>query len=177
MPKNKDEVIQILDEMNVKVPDAIRNATKEEDILVNPSPEIKAFMFQKGYQSLQAGKYDDAIGAFTFLSEMDHTNYDYIFALAAAYHYKKEYKLAAAYYMAAGDLKTDNPAPPFHLYDCYLKSDLPWGAADAICETIALCGDIPKYAVLKERAILEQQALIKILAEDLKKESQSSKSA
>lgn len=145
------------------------NASTDE---IKASPEMKQAVFNKGYQLLQGGKYKAAAGAFYFLYSIDPI-FDYAFPLAVAYHYLKEYDLAGAHYVIASQLDPLNPVPTFHLYDCFMKLNLPYGAMKAISDTIALCKDDPQYATLKERANLEKDALQKIIVEDIVKEAKA----
>lgn len=121
------------------------------------SDQLIEKFYSYAYQAFQAGKYDETLPVFKFLRQLDPLDSRYSFAIAASYHYKKEYLLAAGNYLVCNRTDPFNPIPYFHLYDCFFKSGHYASALVAIQACIGLASIDPFYASLKEKALLEKQ--------------------
>lgn len=119
------------------------------------TPEVMEAIYQQGYLLFQNGKYDDALIIFNVLRTLDINDSRYTFAIAACYHYKKEYLDAAANYLIYKEMKPLDPIPSYHLFDCYSKANIPLSALFYIQNALALADLDPKYAALKEKIKLE----------------------
>lgn len=135
-----------------------------KDIL-NLSPEFITALYNHGCQLFQSGKYKNASGIFQFVQKIDGQSFRYSMAIAACYHYLKDYIPAIHYYRLAAYEDPANPIPHFHLYDCFMKIGSPLAALNEINAVVYLTNDKPQYSALHEKAALE----LKSLQEDLKK--------
>lgn len=127
------------------------------------TPEVMEVIYQQGYNFFQNGKYQDALVIFNVLRYLDITDSRYTFAIAACYHYMKEYMDAAANYMIYHQMDPFNPETSFHLYDCFKKANYPSSALFYIQEALVLAGREPKYAPLKEKIQLESEHFNEVL--------------
>lgn len=130
--------------------------------------------YKGAYNLFKAGKYKEAIKIFESLRYLNPYDPRYSLAIAASFHYLKDYSKAAANYIDCKECDLFNPIPCFHLYDCFIKLDQPLLAVNAIAEVILRCQDIPQYKEMKEKALLEKENLIPYLREWLKSHSESS---
>ena len=141
----------------------------EENLLprdiLNLSPEFITALYNHGCQLFQSGKYNHALGIFYFVQEIDGHSFRYNMAIAACYHYLKDYTGAIHYYRIAAYNDPANPLPHFHLYDCFIKIKNPLTALNEINAVAYLTNKKPKYTALHEKASLELNSL----KEDLKK--------
>lgn len=119
------------------------------------TPQTLEVIYQQGYQFFQNGKYPDALLIFDILRQMDITDPRYSFAIAACYHYSKDYLNAAANYLITQSMDPLNPFLSFHLYDCYKKAGHPISALQSIQEALILAEKSSEYASLKEKIQLE----------------------
>lgn len=132
------------------------------------SPPIMELMYQQGYNLFQSGKYQDALKIFTILRQLDITEMRYSFAIAASYHYMKDYLDAAANYLIYKSMDPSNPLPSFHLYDCFMKADYPQSALIALEEARILAERDPQAMVLNEKIKLELEHLKEFLKNNYK---------
>ncbi len=119
------------------------------------SPAILEKVYRYAYNLFQAGKYQESLRVFEWLRDMDIANPRYWFAIAACYHYSKNYLDAAANYIICSYWDSLDPVPCFHLYDCFMKADYPLSAFSALQETLILADEKPQYAALKNKAQTE----------------------
>ena len=117
--------------------------------------EVMEVIYQQGYLLFQNGKYKDALIIFDVLRTLDVADSRYSFAIAACYHYMKDYLDAAANYLIYKDMNPLDAVPSFHLYDCFARANIPLSALVYIQEALVLAGYDPKYAALKEKIKLE----------------------
>lgn len=122
-------------------------------------PEVIDKFYEHGYNLFQAGRYKEALRAFEVLHHLDISNASYIFSKAACYHYLKEYRLAAGNYLQCISLDAKNPLPYFYLSDCFRNNTEYPAALCAISSVIYLTKNQPEYALLKEKAELEEKSL------------------
>lgn len=177
--KVKQEVHDIIEKLGDKIPP--KTAPMVEEVITKMradnllpkdalgfSPEVIEVIYQQGYNLFQSGKYKDALLIFTNLWQLDPTNSRYPFAIAACYHYSKDYLNAAANYIFYKYMDPLNPIPCFHLYDCYVKINEPISALYEIQEALVLSDKNPRYAQLKEKIQLEFIHFKKVLRDYLK---------
>jgi type III secretion system low calcium response chaperone LcrH/SycD len=152
------EAVRFLEEAAVQV--ALGAEPKEA---LGVTPKMMEMIYQQAYNYFQAGKYQDALTIFNVLRSIDITDSRYKFDIAACYHYMHDYKSAAANYLIYREMDPLNPQTAFHLYDCFLKANLPTSALFYLKEALVLAGMDAKYAGLKEKIQLEENYLNQIL--------------
>lgn len=118
-------------------------------------------IYAKGYQLFNIGKFDEAEPIFGALIVSNPLEPKYVFAYAASAHMQKKYEKAAEYYMKLSLLTPDDPVPYYHASDCYiqLKDDL--SALAALKLTINKAKDKKEYSIIKDRATLTYENLLK----------------
>ncbi len=164
--KARQQIQAAIEKLGDKVPPKARPLIEEAFIkmkvdntlpkdAIGLSPEVIEMMYQHGYKLFQNGKYKEALNVFNFLRQLDISDIRFSFAIAACYHYSKDYLDAAANYVIYKYMDPLNPIPSFHLYDCYMKANYPVSALFALEEALVLAERSPQYAVLKEKILLE----------------------
>lgn len=168
----REQVQLAVKELGDEVPDAIKKKTTESLIKMYEEglwpkeamgipQQLLDTIYEYGYRMFQSGKYKDALDCFKLLRQLDPPVFRYHFAVAASYHYLKQYPDAAGNYLFCTFMEPRNPIPYFHLYDCYIKQDALEPALEALNNVIQRSGDRPQFAQLKERSLLEKQRLEK----------------
>ena len=166
MEKARQQVQAAIEKLGDKVPPKARPLIEEAFVKMKVdhilpkdamklSPEVIEIIYQHGYKLFQNGKYKEALNIFTTLRQLDITDLRFSFAIAACYHYSKDYLNAAANYSIYKYMDPLNPIPCFHLYDCYMKANYPVSALFALEEALTLAERSPEYASLKEKILLE----------------------
>lgn len=106
------------------------------------------------YTHYNAGKYQDALQLFEFLTHMDSKSFKFVFGYAACYYQMKNYELASFLFFAALNLESNNALAAYHLADCFLKKGMVVEGHEVLDMTIDLASQNKEYAYLKERARL-----------------------
>jgi type III secretion system low calcium response chaperone LcrH/SycD len=119
------------------------------------TPEVLEVIYQHGYHLFQSGKYKDALSTFEILRGLNPEDQRYAFAIAACHHFAKNYTEAIAYYIIYASFEQGDPIPFYHMYDCFLKTNHPTLAANALDEAYRRAKGNPKYHDLKEKIELE----------------------
>jgi type III secretion system low calcium response chaperone LcrH/SycD len=132
---------------------------------LNFSPELLEDLYAHAYKLFHAGKYQEALGLFSFLCNFDTRSYRYHFAVAASHHYLKHFDEAIVYYMYCSQLEPENPAPHFHMYDCFMQLDNPFGAIRSAYTVVLLTENNPAYEQMHQQAVLECENLKKVIVE------------
>jgi type III secretion system low calcium response chaperone LcrH/SycD len=132
------------------------------------TPNMMEIIYEYGYHLFQAGKFQEALPVFDTLRELDPIDHRYSFAIAACYHYSKDYLNAAANYILDHTLDPSNPISCFHLYDCFVKANYPLSALQALVEGLILAERDPQYAGLATKMRLELEGFKGFLTTYLK---------
>lgn len=138
-----------------------QNLTGKEAL--NISSEMMELIYAQGYQFFKSGKYKDALHMFAFLRSLEIESYRYNFALAACYHYLKEYENAIGNYLLASEIELHNPIPHFHMYECFMRLNQPLPALKELITVVIVSDQQPRFMELKEKAALELERLKKEL--------------
>lgn len=116
-------------------------------------------IYNKAYRLYNAGKYKDASSLFRFLTLVDPTTGRYSMGLSSCFQMLKDYQSAVTSYFMTSILDPKNPMPFYHAADCYIQLDLPYIAVIQLKKAIELCGDNPRYAIIKERSTFMVEGL------------------
>lgn len=111
-----------------------------------------AELYSYAYYLFGQKKYNESKELFKFLSTLDPKNTDFFISIGVCYHQLKDYEGALTFYLMANGLNAEDPLPSFYAYDCYMNLKLALFAGLSLCDAIGRCGDLPKYAKLKQRA-------------------------
>lgn len=164
--QTKQEIQAIIEKLGDQIPPKARPLIEEAIIKMKIdnllpkdalgfTPQIMEVIYQNGYNLFQSGKFQDALVIFDVLRQLDITDRRYSFAIAACYHHTQQYLDAAANYLICQYMDPFNPIPSFHLYDCYVKTNYPISALEAIQQALILAERHPKYEKLKDKIQLE----------------------
>jgi len=115
--------------------------------------------YRYAYTRYYAGKFVDAMRAFSFLSVLDRKSPRYRMGTAASFHKMKEYRYAAFNYLECANLDRASPIPYYHAADCFMKMDKPLAAFYALYFATSRCGNDPVYAKLKTKCVTMMKAL------------------
>ena len=147
----KKQVHEVIEKMGDQIPPQAVPLIEEAVSKINTgilakdalslTPEVMELFYQQGYNFFQNGKYQDALIIFNVLRFLDITDSRYTFAIAACYHYMKDYLNAAANYLIYREMDPFNPVTSFHIYDCFRKANFPTSALFHIEEALFLARD------------------------------------
>jgi type III secretion system low calcium response chaperone LcrH/SycD len=125
------------------------------------SPKTIEALYADAYQLYNIGKYEEAKRIFSTLLIADPIDARFPFGMAASCHMMKDYELAASLYFKTSMFDPDNPIPYYHASDCHLHADDPVSALASLRLTVKRCGDKPEYQMIKGRAQMTIDNLIK----------------
>ena len=130
-----------------------------------PEALEKAYAIAKIYY--ESGNYKAAFPLFYALVLYDHHNYNYVLGSAASLHLMGNYITAAQGYALAYAANPSNPTPLFYGAECMEKLKKYESAIFLLDMAITLSGESLEYHTLKERALLNQTSLKKLIPGDL----------
>jgi type III secretion system low calcium response chaperone LcrH/SycD len=165
-----DNAVNTLDQTKLKKKDLEMIKKAISDVVLGGKPVSEVMGFKKddinnfylfGYNLFRGGKFDLAISMFTFLTFLEPNVGKYRFALAAAYHKKKDFKSAAAHYFAAAFIDHLNPLPYYYASDCFVEMGETDSAILALTSVIMRAEKDPLYEKILTRAQAMKEALIK----------------
>lgn len=134
-----------------------------------PEAQI-AIIARNAYNFFSTGHYKEASDLFEILQTLEPTKAFFAISLGVCYHRMKNYEKALTNYIKATVFDLKDPVPFFYAYDCCLNLNSEVLALMMIRNAIKRAGDEPKYAVLKQKATLIEQALDKKVHEELAKQ-------
>lgn len=123
------------------------------------SPEVQEVLYAYAHRLYESGKYTQAFNAFSLLAIIDSTNPTYFFGMGACQHLLKNYKDALFSYKTSFYLDVTNPLPLYHASDCCIHLNMFEEAIIFLGMVIVQAGEDEKYASIKERARMTQEAL------------------
>lgn len=151
-PEEKKERAASLEEMLKK-----GGVPNPDDLGV--TPEMMSNLYAFAHRLYTTGNYKAARALFVWLCILDDQNALFHFGLASCYHMQKQYDKAKTAYIASFIRDVNNPLPFFHLADCYTNLNNIPAAVESLKWVIKSTGTDPKYARIKERAILMKDHL------------------
>lgn len=125
--------------------------------------ELMKELYSQAFHLYNTGKYGDAIEVFRMLVMFDATEPKYALGLAASHHLLKEYDKAVELYTMCAMMEPENPIPPYHTADCFIKLQDPISAMISLEMAIRNAGNKKEYAQIKEKASLTLGGLEKNL--------------
>lgn len=122
--------------------------------------DFMMFVYATGYQSFQAGKYNEACAAFEMLHAYDPDEPKYILGKALCFKEMKKYPNAINEFMYCASKAVDDPTLYWHMFECFEAMDESYGAASALGAVLYICQKTKSYDDLRLRAEL---ALIQVV--------------
>lgn len=123
------------------------------------SGEMVEVIYSHAYRLYNTGRYNEAGQLFRLLIVLNPSESKYTLGLAACQHMMKEYRNAATTYALCSMIDPDSPIPFYHASDCYVKLNDKDSAIAALEVTVARSEGNPKYDQLRDRALLNIEAL------------------
>lgn len=117
-------------------------------------------MYAYAYNLFTHGKFKDARLMLEHLISLDPTNQKYALGCGAAFHQLKDYDMANGFYLLAHELDPSDPSPLYYMYDCFKNQGEQESAFMMLENVIAIAGERPEHAVLKERAIRTKNSML-----------------
>lgn len=118
----------------------------------NLSPQSMEVMYMVGFNSYNAGKYENAERVFQFLAYLNHFERKYWKGLAASRENQGKYKEALEAYGYMGMLDVEDPFPPFQAGKCLLASKRTEEAKTALRAAAYNSTNKPEHSGLKQEA-------------------------
>jgi len=132
-----------------------------EDFLISQKTlkELKGFtdeemeaLYTTAYNYYNHGKFEDAKFLFSTLCQFDPTKPKYWMGLGASRHMLKEYERAAVAYGMATLRDAEDPHPPFHAADCFIKMGDSKNAILALEAVLEIAGENKKHEKIRKQA-------------------------
>lgn len=123
--------------------------------------DFMKFLYSTAYQMYQSGKFNEAIANFQVLSTFDPTEPKYALGMALCYKEMKKYPHAIEELLQCTSINPEDPIPYWHLYECFVEINEPWGAGSALGAVIYLCDQTQTNTDLKKRAEIALQQVSK----------------
>lgn len=164
-PKLTEEIINVL--IDQKLEQTKSNLSEEElemekkalkQVFINGmsprhamglTPDFMNMVYNFGYNSYNAGQYEEAEQMFEFLNFVEPGSPVYLLALAASHQKLKDFEKAIELYFSLAIIDNETPLPYYHIADCYEQLNHPEGVLLGLNGAISRCGDDQKYAKLK----------------------------
>ncbi len=146
-----------MEETMSMVVQSLKSGAMPKDIL-DIKPETIEYFYAQAYRLYNQGKYKEALYLFQILLMMDPAQPRHSLGSAACLHRMGKYEAAGQIYLLAAPLDPKNPLPYFHAADCYTKLLVFELAEFHLEKCLEICGEDPKFALIKERAHLMLEA-------------------
>ncbi len=127
-------------------------------------------IYGHAYRLYNSGQYREASQLFRLLVMLNATEPKYVLGLAACYHLLGEYDNALMTYSVVEVLNPEDPMPCYHASDCYANLGLMDLAFDHLEYAREKCGNLPEYAILKDRIKLTVKNMKEVGKGDANKE-------
>lgn len=139
-----------------------------------PEAQI-ALIARNAYNFFTTGHFEKAKDLFEILQTLEPTKAFFAISLGVCYHRLQNYEKALTNYIKATIFNTEDPVPFFYAYDCCLKLNSELLALMMLRNTIARAGSDPKYASLKQKAVLLEEPLNKKVHEEIAERKKTEK--
>ncbi|MCS0331630.1 SycD/LcrH family type III secretion system chaperone VcrH [Vibrio diabolicus] len=128
-------------------------------MLHDVSQDTIEHIYAVGYNFFQSGKIEQAAKVFQLLSMLDHYQARFFIGLGAARQELGEYLQAIDAYSYAALVDVNDPRPPFHSAECYLKLEQLTEAESGFYSAKEMSAGKSQYADLHERAGIMLEAV------------------
>ncbi|MES2480729.1 MAG: SycD/LcrH family type III secretion system chaperone [Pseudomonadota bacterium] len=115
-------------------------------------------LYALGHQLYQAGRYDEALKLFSFVTLHNHVEKRYLIATAATLQLLERPSEALGFYGMASFMDPNDPVPTFHGCECLIALGQTDEALEGLASAIADCQP-QRHDALRQRA-LGLQALL-----------------
>jgi len=123
------------------------------------SDNMMKFIYGQAYRLYDGGHYAKAGDVFYLLNELNPADPRYLSGTAACHMKLEEWEKAIVDFMVLEKLEPDSPYHPYYLGGLYRKIGKFNASYISYALAKKLCGENPELSVLKERALLNMQAL------------------
>ncbi|QGY32136.1 SycD/LcrH family type III secretion system chaperone [Pantoea cypripedii] len=124
--------------------------------LSNISRKEQEEIYSRGYQAWNEADMRTATYCFAFLTQINHLEHRFIFALACALKVQEQYQHAVNLFNHALQMESEYPFTYWHSAYCLEKLGEIDAARDALNSTIELCyaqnNNNPQYSELRQKA-------------------------
>lgn len=115
---------------------------------LNISDDAVEALYFMGYTKYRNRRYKDAADIFAFVVAVSPFHYNALFGLASSKQMLKEYQTAVIFYYSAAPYGKGNPAPWFHIGECYMamqEKEMAKEAFQTVLKTAAPTGPYGAY--------------------------------
>lgn len=129
----------------------IQRVTEGESSLqdeLNISDEAVEALYFMGYTKYRNRRYKDAADIFAFVVAVSPFHYNALFGLASSKQMLKEHQSAIIFYYSAAPYAKGNPAPWFHIGECYMamqEKDMAKEAFQTVLKSTSATGPYGAY--------------------------------
>lgn len=142
-----------MEQMIQRVTDG-QSSLQEELKISDEAVEALYFM---GYTKYRNRRYKDAADIFAFVVAVSPFHYNALFGLASSKQMLKDYQGAIVFYYSAAPYSKGNPAPWFHIGECYMamqEKDMAKESFQTVLKTTSPSGPYGAY-VERTKTILD----------------------
>jgi len=148
----------------LKSPDVLRRQMEEGltfQEIIGYSHETMEKFYHVAHRLFQAQEYEKAADAFLFLTTLNPYVHHYWLGLGMAEQLNGGVQQALLAYAMAVLTNAESPVPHYHSASCYQVLNDRESALQSLQIAINCAGSSPEHSVLKERAIIAKQSLLK----------------
>lgn len=134
-----------------------RDGMTPKDAMGVSTETMEAF-YGYAYRLYESGNYADAQRIFQYLINLNAGDSKYSLGLGACFHMQGKYQAAIEAYMLCAFFDPESPIPYYHIADCYIKMNNPYGALIALNDAIRMAF-YPRFSLIRSRAILMRKKI------------------
>lgn len=134
-----------------------RDGMTPKDAMGVSDQTMEAF-YGYAYRLYESGNYADAQRIFQYLINLNAGESKYALGLGACFHMQGKYQTAIEAYMLCAFFDPESPIPYYHIADCYIKMENPYGALIALNDAIRMAF-YPRFSLIRSRAILMRKKI------------------
>lgn len=170
IPNPEEAITKVIDQVGGELKEKDKRTLEKalHDVIIHGKTPKEAFemtakdmecMYAYAYNLFTHGKYKDSLILMRHMLDLDPTNPRYPLACGAACQQMKNYERAAGYYLVAFHINREDPIPVYYMYECFRNMNDPLMALIMLDNVIAIAGDRPEHAILKERVMRTRSTL------------------
>ena len=170
MADTKKIIKKTLENLGDETPEELKDSVEKltEDIYehgmlpkdaMGLSNEMVEGIYSYAYRLYNTGKYEPASQLFRLLIMLNPTEAKYLMGLAACFHMEKDWEQAGVTYILCSLIDLKSPVYHYHASDCYQQQGQKDMAINALEACIGRCERNEEFLPLKERAVVNLEAL------------------